>query len=177
MKMKVIMKYWIDRLIMNTILTSLTLMIQVHMPGSIIDDDIDGEEKVTDLTLSDSLCKWAIENQVTHTVTALKDLLGILQVFHPHLPNDPRTLLGTRKIKDIKELAGGSYYHFGNGYNVRQQLDAYPQMKGLASLALQINIDGLPLFKSSNKQFWPILAILNGISHSTGPFVIGLFLW
>ena len=80
--------------------------------------------------------------------------------------------MGTRKIK---ELAGGSYYHFGIAYNVRQQLDAYPQMKGLASLALEINIDGLPLFKSSSKQFWPILAILKGISHSTGPFVIGLF--
>ena len=48
-------------------------------------------------------------------------------------------------------------------------------MKELAYLALQINIYGLPLFKSSSKQFWPILAILKGISHSTGPFVIGLF--
>ena len=47
-------------------------------------------------------------------------------------------------------------------------------MKGLASQALLINIDGLPLFKSSSKQFWPILAILKGISHST-PFVIGIF--
>ena len=132
--------------------------------GSIIDDDIDGEEEVTDLTLSDILCKWAIENQVTYT--ALKDLLGIPQVFHPHLPEE---------IKDIKEMVEGSYYHFGIAYNVRQKLDAYRQMKGLAYLALQINIDGLPLFKRSSKKFWPILAILKGISHSSGPFVIGLF--
>ena len=80
--------------------------------------------------------------------------------------------MGTKKIK---ELAGGSYCHFGVAYNVRQQLDAYSHMKELASLALQINIDGLPLSKSSSKQCWPILAILKGISHSTGPFVIGLF--
>jgi len=38
---------------------------------------------------------------------------------------------------------------------------------------LQINVDGLPLFKASNVQFWPILCRV--IGHASEPFVIGLY--
>ena len=37
-------------------------------------------------------------------------------------------------------------------------IDSLPLAKGdIAEVSLQINLDGLPLFRSSNKQFWPIL--------------------
>lgn len=39
---------------------------------------------------------------------------------------------------------------------------------------LQINIDGLPLFKSTQHQFWPILGSLRNIENRE-PFIIGLF--
>lgn len=42
------------------------------------------------------------------------------------------------------------------------------------TLQLQVNIDGLPLFKSSNHQFWPILGRVENIP-SKAPFVIGIF--
>lgn len=38
---------------------------------------------------------------------------------------------------------------------------------------LQINIDGLPLFKSTQHQFWPILGSLRNIENRE-PFIIGL---
>ncbi len=42
-------------------------------------------------------------------------------------------------------------------------------------IELQINMDGLPLFKSSNAQFWPILGMVQNCSSKKKPFLIGLF--
>ena len=44
----------------------------------------------------------------------------------------------------------------------------------LTTLTLQFNIDGLPLFKSSRLQFWPILAILK-CDYPKSPFIVGIF--
>lgn len=41
----------------------------------------------------------------------------------------------------------------------------YDQLKDRMYLKLQINIDGLPLFKSSRVQFWPIIGMLQGFCH------------
>ncbi|XP_065664679.1 uncharacterized protein LOC136086313 [Hydra vulgaris] len=44
---------------------------------------------------------------------------------------------------------------------------------------MQVNIDGLPLFRSSNGQLWPILGLIeyhqNNIQKNKSPFIIGLF--
>lgn len=39
---------------------------------------------------------------------------------------------------------------------------------------MQFNIDGIPLFKSSRTQFWPILATVD-CDKTRSPFIIGLF--
>ncbi|ESP02012.1 hypothetical protein LOTGIDRAFT_111295 [Lottia gigantea] len=39
---------------------------------------------------------------------------------------------------------------------------------------IQVNIDGLPLFKSSSIQFWPILGRLL-LPYTAEPFVIGIY--
>ena len=39
---------------------------------------------------------------------------------------------------------------------------------------MQINIDGLPMFKSSSVQFWPILGRTDA-SVQREPFIVGLF--
>ena len=104
--------------------------------------------------LSFCLSKWAVENGITHN--AIGSLLGILRNFHSELPKDPRTLLATGKVVGIKSIAGGSYYHFGIADAITEKL---LNDNGLGShnvIQLQVNIDGLPLFKSSSIQFWPI---------------------
>ena len=41
-------------------------------------------------------------------------------------------------------------------------------------LKLQINVDGIPISKSSGSQFWPILGYLTDFPHSK-PFLIGIY--
>ena len=98
------------------------------------------------------------------------DLLCTLHEFHPNLPKQARTLLQTAKIY-VKNINGGEYLHFGILSNLETISSS---LHGVGNtICLQINIDGLSLFKSS-LQLWPILG---KVSFEKEPFVIGIFLW
>lgn len=60
----------------------------------------------------------------------------------------------------LKEMCGGLYYNFGVVCHVKEKVEdnfsnGFYDIE--TKLKLQLNIDGLPLFKSTNDQFWPIL--------------------
>jgi len=126
--------------------------------------------------LNSHLAKWASGNNIS--MVALGSLLLILRPFHPSLPKDPRTLLNTPRNfnTDIKSIAGGKYFHFGIMDSVTHVLKKglLNCLDGIQEIWLQISIDGLPLFKSSNDQFWPILGKIV-LPFKTSPFIIGLF--
>ena len=111
-------------------------------------------------------------------LNSLSALLDVLRTKHPDLPKDPRTLLGTVTTSDnrndIRILSGGSYYHFGIAKGVQICLEQIPNLHTFESLSIQVNIDGVPVFKSSNGQFWPIQGMLDKPNVSE-PFLIGLF--
>ena len=126
---------------------------------------------ISDSNLAFELEQWATSN--SNPVTALSSLLGMLRVFHPSLPKDPRTLLKTPCPSNLKLVEGGAYFHFGianclskskelldfvsqNSDDMADPLPALSLSLSL-SLSLQVNFDGLPLFKSWSTQFWPIL--------------------
>ena len=48
------------------------------------------------------------------------------------------------------------------------------KLRNSFTLHLQINIDGLPLFKSSNTQIWLILGLVTNMEMKV-PIIIGLF--
>ena len=91
-------------------------------------------------------------------------------------PKDPRTLLKTQTCYNLKEfIGGGLFYYFGIKENVTETLERnYTHASEQNEIKMQINIDGLPLFKSSNWQFWPILGLILNIPYQN-PFIIGLF--
>ncbi|KAJ8914057.1 hypothetical protein NQ315_017578 [Exocentrus adspersus] len=105
--------------------------------------------------LPSQLTEWAVKHNITHT--ALTDLLKILKLNHADLPTDARTLLQTpRKVKLIP-VHPGEYCHFGIKNCLEKLLSCIPDGLNLNTLEICINVDGLPLSKSSGSQFYPIL--------------------
>lgn len=136
------------------------------------DDFSSGECFDSDSGLGEQWANWAVQYGIT--LRSLTRLLKILHVQHPLLPKDGRTLLGTKYQYNVVEVAGGYYYNFGIGPSIENLLKTNPALAGVNPVKLQINIDGLPLYKSSNVQFWPILGMLADV-HEQEPFTIGIF--
>ena len=122
------------------------------------------EEEDIEIDIEFEMKQWAIENNITNM--ALTSLLKILKKFScfSHLPSDGRSLLKTNRSNVCSAMGDGEYAYFG----VEKFL---PETNVSRPFSLSINVDGLPLYKSSSKQFWPILGCLNDSS----PFVIAIY--
>lgn len=121
----------------------------------------------TNITFQQKLSQWAIEQNITHT--ALKKLLGILKENVSsndleRLPLDSRTLLNTPLSTGVQKMGEGSYVYFGIRETIINLCAQYRLTLTLAdSFCISVNIDGLPIFKSSSKSFWPILCRITSI--------------
>lgn len=118
-----------------------------------LSDNSNDSCNITEIT-SLSLSNWAMKHNITHL--ALNDLLGMLKTKHPELPSDARTLLGTSKIVEVKSVEPGYYYHFGLKKCIERIISQMPNFNGNV-IKININVDGLPLSKSSSSQVYPIL--------------------
>lgn len=145
--------------------------------GNEIDNDTHCSDVHSDNDISsnikEKLASWAINFKISHS--ALSALLEVLKSCDLDVPKDPRTLLLTPRVTDIKETAGGSFYHFGVARGIISKLSTCSPsfLHGIESLTLHINIDGLPLFGSSSVSLWPILGMIKEVPHR--PFVIGVY--
>jgi hypothetical protein len=134
-------------------------------------DAADSEEGdcYDDLDLQEDLQLWAADCKVS--AVAVDKLLKILHISHPRLPLTCRSLLKTPTTTEVKQLQAGEYVHFWILNGLLQFGDLILKCEGTC-ICCQVNIDGLPLFKSSSVQLWPILG---KIVNSPSPFVIGVF--
>lgn len=120
---------------------------------------------------------WAIEHHIAQTVVS--GLLKILKLdlkLHS-LPSDcfrcRRIILKTEDISNkIINLDPGKYFHFG----LKSQLALKLNQNNFEGneVNISINIDGLPLTKSSGSQFWPILIKINEL-EKVEPFPVGMY--
>lgn len=92
-------------------------------------------------------------SQYNLPINTVRDLLFISGKCHLKLPNDPKTLLKAKKNYEIVSIGDGSYYHFELENCLLEELHS---VCDIAMLQVQLNVDGLPLFKSSTTQFWPM---------------------
>ncbi len=102
------------------------------------------------------MAKWAVKNKVART--SVDGLLLVLRKHGHRLPKDARTLLGMPSEIEISDLCGGQFLYFGVETGLlkmcSQYLDFFSPEK---EILLNFSVDGVPLFKSSNVQIWPIL--------------------
>jgi len=109
---------------------------------------------------------------------ALGALLKLLHGFHPLLPVDARTLLKTPNTRNvnIRQIREGQYCHFGveSGIQNMYEQGLFDSTRVSKQISLQVNIDGLPLFKSTNYQLWPILGMITDLPVKR-PFAIGVY--
>lgn len=113
-------------------------------------------------SLRNFLQHWALQHQIQHS--ALDDLLvGLKANGHPELPSTARTLLSTPRDIRSTTVSGMEYVHFGLRRTLEGQLNQYPgeALKKINTLELSLNIDGLPLFKSSKISLWPVLCAIH----------------
>ncbi|XP_077262776.1 uncharacterized protein LOC143897763 [Temnothorax americanus] len=125
-------------------------------------------------SLSDDIRDWAIEFGITQK--ALTHLLHIHKRHGFDVPTDARTLLDTPKPHsyDVKNLSRGQYVHYGLGRALTTIINQTPQaFLGQTVIQLDINIDGLPIAKSSKSQLWPILGKISDLKQVS--FLIGAY--
>lgn len=85
------------------------------------------------------------------------------------LPRDCRTLLVTPRFSRTKLrcVDPGEYYHFGLSAGIQRFAS-----DELSEIHIFISVDGLPLTKNTNRQFWPILAYIVGTGKTVFPVEI-----
>ncbi|XP_067204218.1 uncharacterized protein [Linepithema humile] len=134
----------------------------------------DGSNNIT--SLREDLQKFIIERNIAHNT--VNELLTILRKHgYVDLPKDVRVLLKTPRNAsvNIKSLDSGRYVHFGLFSTLKRSIQIYSEFITGNKIKLNINIDGLPISKSSGSQFWPIMASIEDVDTYTLPFIIGIY--
>lgn len=99
-------------------------------------------------------------------------LLNIMRQQGYRLPADIRTLIKTPRVCIVENKCGGDYAYYGIETGVIKILAQNPDYcANNDKISLQINIDGLPIFKSTTDQMWPILCAFEMFP----PFIVALF--
>ncbi|XP_030764844.1 uncharacterized protein LOC115889069 [Sitophilus oryzae] len=127
------------------------------------------------------LCSWAKNYSVNHS--QLNNLLkGLNEHLHLELPSDARTILSTARQTHIKQMTTnsgktGSFCYIGIAVNLKKILSSKIILSKIKSVELKLifNIDGVPLSKSSNRQFWPILGKVWVPNFNIYPFPVAIF--
>ncbi|KAK4877644.1 hypothetical protein RN001_010150 [Aquatica leii] len=145
------------------------LNIDLSLPNT--SNDFSNYNDNNDISLSSNSCdgfriqlqSWALRHNITHV--AINDLLCIFKTPIPNLPSDARTLLGTKRTVVTTKVEPGLYYHFGLEYCLKKNVNNLSDSNiTLNTIEININVDGLPLYKSSNSQVYPILCNIVGNS-------------
>lgn len=132
----------------------------------LIDDEFSEDDSLmmgdSNSNIASDIASWSIENGIAHN--AMDSLLKLLKKHGTNdLPSFSRTLLETPKTVNIQHKSGMEYFYFGVEHFFNNHIQKYPveTTEKMHTLELRLNIDGLPLFKSSKTCFWSVLCSTN----------------
>jgi len=133
--------------------------------------EVSNSAKQFDNSVESAIRDWVIKFNVSKI--AVSNLLKILKSHKcfSHLPTDSRSFLQTPLVTPLRFVPPGNYCHFGLDTGVLKSLSLLSD-GFTGSLKLFVNVDGLPVFKSSNQQLWPILGRVNQLPYV---FPIGIY--
>ena len=126
-----------------------------------------GRTLVSDL--SGFLVKLKIGREACNELFSLLSAHGV-----SGLPKDCRSAKSSLRKVVIKDmLPDGSYFHFGIESEVSRHVALLSD--SCEEIKLQFNVDGLPLYRSSPVDFWPILCRAFVGDRVTPVFPVGLY--
>ncbi|KAK3908311.1 Kinesin-like protein KIF1B [Frankliniella fusca] len=102
--------------------------------------------------------EWALDGGRL-SMRKLDNILARLHRVHRSLPLSYKTLLDTPHEIAINNLESGQMWYKSIRENL-SQLDLTEYLQYFGEIKIDINMDGLSLFKKSQKKFWPILGKL-----------------
>uniref|UniRef100_A0ABD2XBM6 Transposase domain-containing protein n=1 Tax=Trichogramma kaykai TaxID=54128 RepID=A0ABD2XBM6_9HYME len=131
-------------------------------------NDFHDDDNVEEFNFEQALGDWYHNSNVTRE--QMNNLLSILiRAGHDDLHRDIRSIVETPKKTIITPCSPGEYYHRG----LQNALVNILKSRKLPSkIVIDINIDGLPISKSSKRTLWPIQGLIFG---ELTPFVIGVY--
>ncbi|XP_072572788.1 uncharacterized protein [Paramormyrops kingsleyae] len=135
------------------------------------EDDTDDSED-TGVTFRNALVEWV--NECSVPLTTVTKLLTVLRK-HTNfdLPAQATTLLQTPRSVAVSKKSGGDYTYFGVAKSINKVLSS-TSMDSISVVELCFNIDGLPIYKSTNLSLWPIQCRITNLPVS-GLFIVALF--
>ena len=141
---------------------------QSSYASSVSSDSSNNDVEINTRRLLPDLANWALSNGLSHS--AINGLLEVLRTnVDNDIPKDSRTILKTPREVSYCKKCGGEYIYLG----IKEGILRQPNIQFFIGekISLKVNIDGLPLFKSSGMEVWPIL----GMIEKQTPFTIALF--
>jgi len=120
-----------------------------------------------------SITAWCVlEPNVPHA--AVTRLLQSLYKFHPELPKTYQTLLPKPDLQ-YEPMEEGLYVHMPNWItSLKEMLNSIRSDSNNVNYSIVVNVDGLPLFKSTpNYKLYPILITIHNIKMR--PICVGIY--
>ena len=104
-----------------------------------------------------SISSWATRNRSTWV--SLNEILSIFikNGHEKELPKDGQCLLHSPRIVNDLQTCGDQYVYLGLLKGIKQIFFENKHVLFSNKIILEVNIEGVPLFKSKSTQLWPIL--------------------
>ncbi|KAK3922109.1 LOW QUALITY PROTEIN: Aspartate--tRNA(Asp/Asn) ligase, partial [Frankliniella fusca] len=146
--------------------------IQVHVEEQ--DSPCPESPHAKGVALNNELKDFFIEMNVSHSV--IKGILKIFKPYHPFLPMDPRTLLGTTRDNcPIEEMGGGEFMYLGVEERIVKFLTPRLTAINFSCLTISVSIDGDSPLKCTKDQLWPISIRIEELPRSKPILVAAWF--
>lgn len=142
--------------------------------------EVSQADSETTPTIKQKLISLASKHALTLRHNVLTNILLLLRSEgYVNLPRTAQTLLGNVQCENVqimlsKKEIPGSYVYIGIENQLKKIIspDVYDETK----ISVLINVDGVQVFRSANKQFWPIIMKVLHEKYDSEPCVVAMYL-